>query len=237
MKNKSILFILFLLIISCESNDKYSMYRQSFSDSYVTKKGAELKTSSPIDHLIIDADGNPIKAAYFATVEGEFSNVYDTIIQHGHCWSTTNPNPYINPEDTSTYSNLGAWNKDDGYFFKSQTSYLEQEQIYYIRSYIITSNQDTGYNQNVYCDTTIVPINEWYRTADAKGLEREGAVSFTMKGWNKDYECGYIGSGKNGNTFLDDFWEYDPVNETWSQIANLTVGRTEAIGFSITYTD
>lgn len=61
------------------------------------------------------------------------------------------------------------------------------------------------------------------------GVERNGAVSFSIG--NK----GYIGTGLKGtNTRLNDFWEYDPETDAWTQKANFGgLARAFASGFSI----
>jgi N-acetylneuraminic acid mutarotase len=71
----------------------------------------------------------------------------------------------------------------------------------------------------------------WLRKNDigfagiAGPAERYSAVGFTING------KGYFGGGNNGKT---DFWEYDPVSDTWSQKANFSgTGRNEATGFTI----
>jgi len=74
--------------------------------------------------------------------------------------------------------------------------------------------------------------NTWTQKADFGGIEREGAVGFSIG--NK----GYLGTGKDdGMIFIDDFWEYNPVSDTWTQKADF--GSTyqwyiaTAVGFSI----
>lgn len=59
-------------------------------------------------------------------------------------------------------------------------------------------------------------------------LGRVGAVGFSING------KGYIGTGNNGASFFKDFWEYDPLTDSWTQKANFGgVGRFGAVGFSI----
>jgi hypothetical protein len=45
---------------------------------------------------------------------------------------------------------------------------------------------------------------------------------------------GYVGTGAGYNGATADFWEYDPVTDTWTQKADFGGGiRRDAIGFSI----
>ncbi|MGI8951065.1 MAG: kelch repeat-containing protein [Chitinophagaceae bacterium] len=78
--------------------------------------------------------------------------------------------------------------------------------------------------QNSYSQNTWAQIATFYPG-------REGAVSFSIG--NK----GYIGTGSdnlNGNTYYDDFFEYDPSTMILSQKASFAGGvRSYAVGFSI----
>jgi len=70
----------------------------------------------------------------------------------------------------------------------------------------------------------------WTQKADFGGLARYDAQGFSIG--NK----GYIGGGIRdiGPPFwMIDFWEYDPVMDTWTQKANLPEFRCNAAGFSI----
>ncbi len=79
--------------------------------------------------------------------------------------------------------------------------------------------------------------NTWTRKADFGGTARDAAVGFSIG------DKGYIGTGiystdfhnvGQQNVYEKDFWEYDPINNNWSQ--NHPFGgspRTGAVGFSI----
>ncbi|HKR07091.1 MAG TPA: kelch repeat-containing protein [Bacteroidia bacterium] len=66
-------------------------------------------------------------------------------------------------------------------------------------------------------------------TAGTFMTPRFGAVSFSIG------TKGYIGTGNDGTSgYRNDFWEYDPSANTWTQKANIgTAGRELAAGFSI----
>ena len=167
---RNIILILFFLItlsfISCKKTDSYSLLRSYYPDSYVTRKGAELRTASPIDDNLRDKDNEPVKSAYFAIIVCKITNMEDSIIQYGHCWSIKNDNPFIIPTDTSTFSKFKNQKGYELENFQSRISNLMPEEIFYVRSYVITNKGDTGYNQQIFTDTTLVPINEWFKTAD-----------------------------------------------------------------------
>lgn len=64
--------------------------------------------------------------------------------------------------------------------------------------------------------------------ADFGGGKRYAATGFTIG------SKGYIGTGSDGSKNRKDFWEYDPVANTWTQKVNLGGdARYAAVGFSI----
>ena len=72
--------------------------------------------------------------------------------------------------------------------------------------------------------------NRWTRIADLPGSGRSWASCFVIN--NK----AYVGPGYNGsiyNSFVSDFWEYDPQKNEWKQKADYPGGgRQGAVGFS-----
>ncbi len=73
--------------------------------------------------------------------------------------------------------------------------------------------------------------NSWTKKADFGGIPRDAALGFSIG------SKGYMGTGELADAFdtkLNDFWEYDPATDTWTQKANVgTLGRSWATGFSI----
>jgi hypothetical protein len=80
--------------------------------------------------------------------------------------------------------------------------------------------------------------NTWTQMADfaaasdaVPGLVRSNAVAFAVS--NK----GYVGTGTDGTTMYKDFWEFDPIANTWTQKTDFggTTGtaRKDAVGFNI----
>lgn len=71
----------------------------------------------------------------------------------------------------------------------------------------------------------------WTQKADFGGGNRCRAVGFSIEG------KGYLGTGTSfdsiGSAFRD-FWEYDPLKDTWTQKADFGgIGRSGAVGFCI----
>lgn len=60
------------------------------------------------------------------------------------------------------------------------------------------------------------------------GIARDGAVAFSIG------TKGYVGTGSDAaNSYKKDFWEYDPVTNTWTQKADFGgTARTNAIAFA-----
>lgn len=58
----------------------------------------------------------------------------------------------------------------------------------------------------------------WTQKADFAGSPAWGAVSFSIG--NK----GYMGTGETSSGFSNEFWEYDPLTDTWAQKADFGGG-------------
>lgn len=240
--NKNLFFLLIIAILfsfSCKKEELYSFNRPYYSTSFITNAYYELRTAALKDTLYVK-DGEGQLNAYFATIKGEFTHLQDSIVQYGHVWSTSNTNPKINPKDTSTFSRYYKnWPIDSLGTFTSLLI-LYPETPFWVRSYVITAKGDTGYNQQVFCDTTWPPINEWFNNGYMPdGKFREGTVAFTFKHPGRDRTVGLMGSGNNASQAFGDFFIYDPeATIKWEQLGGiLPVPRTEAVGFSLTVTD
>ena len=74
-------------------------------------------------------------------------------------------------------------------------------------------------------------LNFWQRVDSFPGIGRIGAVAFSLNG------KGYIGTGFNQDLDeeeLDDFWEYDPQTDAWTERAAFAGGpRHSAVAFSL----
>ena len=68
----------------------------------------------------------------------------------------------------------------------------------------------------------------WIQKANFGGISRVGAVGFSIA------TKGYIGTGYNGTSLEQDFWEWDQTTNVWTQKANFGgTPRAYAVGFSI----
>ncbi len=92
-----------------------------------------------------------------------------------------------------------------------------------------------AYLINIKCNNELWeynPVNDsWAKKADFPGTCRLYASGFAVNG------KGYVGLGRDQQTqnqLLTDFWQYDPVTNTWTQKAQFPgPGRDVAVGFSI----
>ncbi len=240
LKNGKIIIILSITIVaffSCQkkSDQLYSFYRVYFPSSYTTLNGAVLRTQAVPDKLYYN-DSVPDITPFSATIQGEFQSVYDTIVQYGHVWSMSDPNPIINPNDTAHYSRLGTWPSDSSGIFLTQIKNLYPNTPFYVRSYIITIHGDTGYNPVVFSDTTLRAVDTWFKAPILPGSIRTGAVGATYYDPERGYEIGIVAGGNNANEVLDDMWFYDPQSRTWTQQSSVPYKATQAVGFVLTYT-
>jgi N-acetylneuraminic acid mutarotase len=90
------------------------------------------------------------------------------------------------------------------------------------------SDANTNYNDFWGWDQA---TNTWLQKANFPGIARSWAVGFAVAG------KGYCGTGTTGfysPQSLNDFWEYDPSNNAWTQKTNLPGRpRYSSIGFAI----
>jgi hypothetical protein len=109
----------------------------------------------------------------------------------------------------------------DPYILEAATSFVIGD-----NAYIVAGNQTWRYNQ---------PGDQWLQVASVSNVtERWGASSFAING------KGYFGLGWNpdapgeGFADLDDWWEYDPTSNQWTELNNFGGSkRMGAGGFAI----
>ncbi|HEX4849771.1 MAG TPA: kelch repeat-containing protein, partial [Puia sp.] len=80
------------------------------------------------------------------------------------------------------------------------------------------------------CAKSSLPYTEdgdWITRSQLNGPARSEAVSFTIGNY------AYLGTGWDGlNNRYADFWQYDPVNDNWSQVGSMpeSAARSNAVG-------
>jgi len=241
-----VFFFILLVIPSCDTDiEGYTTIRRYYANSFVTRLGADLRTAGLIDSTI-KSD------AYYARIKGTLTHINDTVVQHGHCWSTTNSNPYIVPGDTGRYSRFGPVETGTNYQFETRITNLLPETPFWVRTYVVTAKGDTGYNKVVWVDTTRPPIDTWFKILNfltndpSSGSGREGTIALSMKAKHNESgkvvekNCGYVGLGNNAGLYYNDFIEFDPSLGTdglWNALKPFPgEPRHGAVAFTLTYT-
>lgn len=77
-------------------------------------------------------------------------------------------------------------------------------------------------------DDSEIILGNWKERSVFDGIPRSNAVSFTIE------NNGYMGTGYDGDDYLNDFWEYNIEGDFWAQKADFPgAARTSGVGFSI----
>ena len=78
--------------------------------------------------------------------------------------------------------------------------------------------------------SSVVEVNaqtfSWKQKATLPGLSRWGAYKFVIG------NLGFVGGGYH-NSSLTDFWQYNPINNVWTQMSNCPIATRTAGSFSI----
>ena len=91
------------------------------------------------------------------------------------------------------------------------------------KAYFLDQNKKFFYYDSV--------TDSWALLSDFIGVKRVTGVGFSIN--NKGYICTGLNATSAGNTMLNDLWEYNPLNNTWTQKTALpAAGRYASFGFS-----
>ena len=91
------------------------------------------------------------------------------------------------------------------------------------KTYFLDQNKKFFYYDSV--------TDSWTLLSDFIGVKRVAGVGFSIN--NKGYICTGLNATSAGNTMLNDLWEYNPLNNTWTQKTALpAAGRYASFGFS-----
>lgn len=152
---------------------------------------------------------------------GDFDKLNYNLERTGFCYSITNKIPTV--EDQII---VGTVNQDGTQFTGAQQNLPHSKKIH-IRGFI-DIGQEIFYSP-VY-EQAAFPAGEInFKELTSFPSKRTEAVAFSIG--NK----GYIGTGsfQNDACPLDDFWEYNPETDEWSQIANFPRKTSSAFSFVI----
>ncbi len=217
--------------------------RNIHSKIMVTNDSAYLNLSAEIDTAIF-------RGIEYAEIQANIYDISDSVelVAYGHCWrvnSTSDSTVVYSPviSDSRTYFDIKSdtveTRPDEKQFiYESDLMGLEIEHQYFVRSFVLTRNintgkVDTGYNQTVTKFQTRLPVDVWLYAGDIQqGDVREDAASFVLNEDGKDYA--YFTTGWDGFQLKDDTWKYDYQTNTWGQMSQFRGGdREKAIAFVI----
>lgn len=139
------------------------------------------------------------------------------LLEHGHCWSDENMLPTI----ADSRSELGPAATNGA--FSSTLSGLIPLNTYYIRAYA-RSSTDLIYSDR---SVSFTKRDVWIKKNDLPGgIIPETGFAIGDKG--------YALNGFHKDNPANDFWEYDPLANTWTRKADFPeAGRERAVSFSI----
>lgn len=152
--------------------------------------------------------------SYFDTIEVQLNAVKEC----GYVYSTTNPNPTVKGLECHTFKKENiTWKGDTtstSLRFSGEEHGLQFNHNYYVRSYVVTTRNDTCYNP-ITCQTkTVIPSNVWFRRKEARIEARTEAITATTDGG-----LTYIYGGRSNTKCHSDLWVYNSADDTWSQVA------------------
>ncbi len=237
----SIIFVVSAFFLGCKKTKQdIIVWRHISPKNMVNGYGA-------YHFILADPDSVLYSGIHVARLKAHIFNIPDTveIIKFGHIWSQVNPNPTLATASVVNTSDSVSFSPGDSAItYISDLDGLQLDTGYYARSFLIfkelNSGQiDTAYNQVVTHFRTAVPKDIWfYRGVMKQGgapldSRTEAVVVQVYDAQNDAYKV-YMGTGFNGYTLLDDFYSYDPENNTWTQVSDFQGGpRYKAVAFAI----
>ena len=149
----------------------------------------------------------------------------------GYVYSRTNKDPMIGGSDCSVVDPKKVKSDEvneskESFTFEGEAHSLDFNAQYYMRSYFISTNDDTIYNPRVTSFNTVLPEDVWFKRNDApdKLTKRTEPLSATLG------EKVYIYGGRNGTTYYNDLWTYNKKSDTWEQLATFDGSGTYYAG-------
>jgi len=100
-----------------------------------------------------------------------------------------------------------------------------------LKAYVGTGWADSGFKNDFY--EYDPATDSWSSIADFPGTKRHAAVAFSIMCDEVDGR-GYVGLGIDSSGFTQDFWEYNPLTDTWAQVADFAgLPRARLVGLSV----
>lgn len=130
------------LLLSCQKKEVVpgAGGKAIISVEVVEGKGISVKTG---DAYAIKTNEVMIQGTFL-----KVATLAKSIIQHGHCWSSTQREPTINDDKTALGKRTSVGT------FTSHLTKLKPNTQYYVRIYVKTANGEIGYNKDIQTFTT-----------------------------------------------------------------------------------
>ncbi|HAN76762.1 MAG TPA: hypothetical protein DCQ31_02750 [Bacteroidales bacterium] len=223
------LFTLLTIVASSCINDKgtYTILRKYIPGTFITEEDAELRMAAKKDTAV------RVKITD-VSVEGFFTELSESVVQHGHVWSTDSNKLTL---EAGNFTELGEMPKGYVGKFLSELTELTSETQYYIRSYVRTSKNQIGYNPVFAAFKTRPTENEWRIRNQLDAVGRTAGVVFVSGGY------AYVGMGEQGlSAYVAQIWKYSQASNTWDSFSpHTSIGskpgdfqpRRNAVAFTV----
>ncbi len=185
----------------------------------------------------------------------ELNTSRNGILEVGYVYSHTNKMPVITDKENckvlAVKKDVSPTEAD--VTFEGTIEQLDFNSTYYVRSYAKCQGDGKSdsviYNQNVLEYKTVLPEDVWvqrnsapdammgrslpfFTRVDINGMGLEIYRSTLAKTMLDLDSTVFVYGGKNGNTFFNDLWKYDPANDTWQQMGTFDKGETLHTGLA-----
>ena len=179
----------------------------------------------------------------------ELNTSRNGILEVGYVYSHTNKMPVITDKENckvlAVKKDVSPTEAD--VTFEGTIEQLDFNSTYYVRSYAKCQGDGKSdsviYNQNVLEYKTVLPEDVWvqrnsapdammgrslpfFTRVDINGMGLEIYRSTLAKTMLDLDSTVFVYGGKNGNTFFNDLWKYDPAKDTWQQMGTFNKGET-----------
>ena len=231
MKNKLFLKLIFALLINF----------LGYSQSWVNRPNLPSTSRSAVGSFNIGSKGYFIGGETAAATNLVDTWEYNT---ETNSWSQKADYPGVGTQKGAAFSINGIGYYGLGtaggqlYSYNSQNNTWTQKATcaipsvsFWSTTYFVIGTKAYFLDQNkkfFFYDST---TDSWTLLSDFTGTKRVTGVGFAIN--NKGYICTGLNATSAGNSFLNDLWEYNPINNTWTQKTALpSAGRYASFGFA-----
>ena len=231
MKNK-LLLLIFGLVLNAQI---------IFAQSWIARPNLPSTARTAVGSFAINSKGYYIGGETSSSVNLVDTWEYDTT---SNTWSQKANYPGTGTQKGVAFSINGVGYYGLGtaggqlYSYNSQNNAWTQKATcnltgisFWSTTYFVVGTKVYFLDQNNKFFTYDSVANSWSLLSDFTGIKRVTGVGFSIN--NKGYICTGYNATSAGNTMLNDLWEYNPSNSTWTQKTALpAAGRYASFGFA-----